>query len=258
MEGLFDKTKLHLKRSSPVILTIFSIIGLVGTVVTAIKATPKAVEIVRDNSGIDHDGIPFTPTKREIVKQCWPCYIPTVLVGLSTITCIMGINAFSKRNQASLASAYSLLSESYRQYKKAANVVYGEDANSKIKVQIAKDSYVSADGCSIYDSGLDTESDKILCYDLFSSRYFTTTMAAVLNAQYHVNRNLCLRGYVAINEFYEFLGLDLMEFGDEMGWSLDDMMETGIMWLDFENRYAEMDDGMNCCVISALWDPQKF
>ena len=33
---------------------------------------------------------------------------------------------------------------------------------------------------------LDADSEKILCYDLFSKRYFTTTMAAVINAQYHI------------------------------------------------------------------------
>jgi len=258
MKGLLCKTKSFLKRSSPTLLTCFSVIGVVGTTVLAVKATPKAVELIKNDSRRNHDGDPYAYTKLEAVQSCWRCYIPAALVGLSTITCIIGINVLNKRNQASLASAYALLSESYQQYRKAAKTVYGDDADSKIKVQMAKDTYISADGYSVYSSDLDSESEKILCYDLFSKRYFTSTMAAVLNAQYHINRNLQLRGSVSINEFYEFLGIDKIENGDDIGWSIDELMEDGIMWLDFDNGYAVMDDGLECCVISALWDPNKF
>lgn len=258
MNGLLCKSKSYLKRSSPTILTCVSVIGVVATTVMAVKATPKALRIIEENTGYDHDGFISSPSKTEIIQLTWQCYIPAALVGLSTITCIVGINALSKRNQASLTSAYALLNESYQRYRKAANTVYGEDADSKIKAQMAKDTYVSADGYSVYSADLDPESEKILCYDLYSQRYFTATMAAVLNAQYHVNRNLCLRGDTTINEFYEFLGVDKIDHGDEIGWSMDELMEGGVMWLDFENSQTVLDDGMECCVISALWDPNKF
>ncbi len=258
LNGLLRRSKLYLKRSSPTILTCIGAIGVVATSVMAVKVTPKAVDIIRAREGIDHEGNYYGPTKLEVIQSCWKCYIPAALVGLSTIACIFGANVLNKRNQASLVSAYAMLSESYQQYRRAANTVYGEDADSKIKAQMAKDTYVSADGYSVYSSDLDPEGEKILCYDLFSQRYFTSTMAAVLNAQYHVNRNLCLRGDTTINEFYEFLGLDEIEYGNEIGWSMDELMEGGIMWLDFENSQSVLDDGMECCVISALWDPNKF
>ena len=254
MEGLLHKSTSYLRRSSPTILTCVSAVGVVATAVMAVKATPKAIillEEAKDDKGEDL-------TKLEIVRTAGPVYIPAALIGLSTIACIIGIKVLSKRNQASLASAYAMLSESYKRYRKAANTVYGEDADSKIVAQMAKEVYVHADGYSVYSSDLDADSEKILCYDLFSKRYFTTTMAAVINAQYHVNRNLCLRGYSDLNEFYEFLGIDKIDHGDEIGWSMDELAEGGIMWLDFDNCYTKMDDGMECCVISALSDPNKF
>lgn len=254
MEGLSHKLALYLRRSSPTILTCVSAVGVVATAVMAVKATPKAIillEEAKDDKGEDL-------TKLEIVRTAGLVYIPAALIGLSTITCIIGIKVLSKRNQASLASAYALLSDSYRRYRKAANTIYGEDADSKIASQMAKEVYVHADGYSVYSSDLDADSEKILCYDLFSRRYFEATMAAVINAQYHVNRNLCLRGYSDLNEFYEFLGIEKIDYGDEIGWSIDELMEGGIMWLDFDNRYTKMDDGMECCVISALSDPNKF
>ena len=251
--SLLQKSKFYLKRSSPTILTCVGAIGVVATSVLAVKATPKAVDIIQAREGIDHEGNYYGPTKLEVIQLTWKCYIPAALVGLSTIACIFGANVLNKRNQASLASAYALLRESYQQYRKAANTVYGEDADSKIKVQIAKDAYVSADGYSVYSSDLDSESEKILCYDLFSQRYFTSTMAAVLNAQYHINRNFQLKGSVSINEFYEFLGIDKIENGDDIGWSINELMEDGIIWLDFDNRHTVLDDGLECCVISALY-----
>ena len=258
MGSLLCKSKGYLKQSSPAILTCLGVIGVVATSVLAVKATPKAVDIIRAREGIDHEGNYYGPTKLEVVQLTWKCYIPTALVGLSTIACIFGANVLNKRNQASLVSAYAMLRESYQQYKGAANTVYGEDADSKIKAQMTKDTYVSADGYSLYSADMDPESERILCYDLFSKRYFTSTMAAVLNAQYHINRNLCLRGDATVNEFYEFLGIDKIDCGDEIGWSMGELMEGGIMWLDFDNCRTKMDDDMECCVISALSEPNKL
>jgi hypothetical protein len=254
LNGFLHRSKLYLKRSSPTILTCIGAIGVVTTSVMAVKVTPKAVDLIKADSRQNHDGNPYAYTKLEAVQSCWQCYIPAALIGLSTISCIFGANVLNKRNQALLVSAYVMLSESYQKYRKAANAVYGEEADSRIKAQMAKDTYVSADGYSVYSSDLDPESEKILCYDLYSQRYFMSTMASVLNAQYHLNRNFSLRGDVSVNEFYEFLGIDKINCGDEIGWSMGD----GIMWLDFENSRAVMDDGMECCVISALWDPNKF
>lgn len=260
MNGFLDKTTSYLKRSSPTILTCLSIVGVIGTTALGIAATPKALDILELHKWNNGDGPidGYDLSKTEIAKLTWQCYIPTALAGLTTIACIAGINVLSKRNQASLASAYSMLSESYRQYRKAVNALYGEDADSRIKAEMVKDTYVSADGYSVYDSELDPESEKILCYDLFSKRYFSTQIASVLNAQYHINRNLSLRGYASINEFYDFLGLDKIEHGDDMGWSYEQCVDEGIIWLDFENTRAKMDDGMECCIISALWDPNTF
>lgn len=258
MKGILRKAKSVIKKSSPTILTCMGVVGVVGTAVMAVRATPTALEIIKMDSRLKHDGDPYAYTPAEAVRSSWRCYVPAALVGLSTITCIISVNVLNKKNQASIISAYAMLNESYQQYRKSAKKVYGEEADRTIVAQMAKDTYVSADGYSLYSSEFDPESERILCHDLHSQRYFTSTMAAILNAQYHINRNLCLRGSVTINELYEFMGLEKIKNGDEIGWSLDDLMDGGIMWLDFENTRVVMEDGMECCVISALWSPNKF
>jgi len=249
---LISRSKLYLKRSAPTILTIACSAGTIASVVMAIKATPKA--LTRIEEAEDEKGQPLT--KFEIVNVAGPAYIPTALMGTSTIVCMFGLNVFNKKQQASLIGGYGLLRQSYQKYKDSSKEVYGDDAESRILKHVAQKTYISSDGNSLYDPDSDDAGDSVLFYDEYSSRYFTSTLAAVLNAQYHVNRNLSLRSSVSINEFYEFLGLDAVDSGEDFGWCMFDLAEDGIMWLDFNNSLTMIEErGLECYVISALISP---
>lgn len=258
-QTFWQKSMLYLKRGSPTILTCIGAVGVVATSAMAIQATPKALKLIHKDSRLRHDGDPYAYTKMEAIESAWKCYIPTVLIGTSTIVCIFGANILSTRQQGAITSAYSMLNESYKQYRKAANKVYGNDADSKIKAEMAKDAYIGTCdwGYQTYNMEMDSESEPVLCYDLISARYFNTTMAAVINAQYHINRNLQLRGYTSLNEYYSFLGIEGIDYGDEMGWCLDEIYEGGEMWLDFDNRKTLLEDGLECIVISVS-EPNRF
>ena len=171
-----------LRRSSPTILTALGIVGVVGTAVTAVRATPKALRLIKAKKDeLETDKL----TPMELVETTWKCYIPSVLIGVGTVTCIIGIGVMDKRNQAALTSAYAMLNESYKQYRQAAKKVYGNDADDKIHAEMAKDAKVASSdwGYQVYNMDMDPESEQLLFYDLISKKYFTTTIAAVLNAQ---------------------------------------------------------------------------
>lgn len=266
MNKLIYKSKTYLRKSSPTILTVLSSLGVITTAVLAVKATPKAMvfleneRCIRWKKEVDtHGAVEAEPLSNlEVVKLTWRCYIPATLAGLSTIACIFGANALNKNSQASITSAYAMLNESYRRYRKAANDIYGEDADSKIFAEASKKVYVSSDGFSLYDPDTD-DSDILLFYEPHSKRYFNATMASVINAQYHINRNLMLRGYCELNEFYTFLGLDTAEDGDTVGWEMDELIEDcGAMWLDFDNRRTKLDDGLECYIVSPIWEPSTL
>ena len=247
-----EKFSTGLRRSSPTILTVLGIAGVVGTTVMAIKATPKAMKLIKakkDELNTDK----LTPT--ELVQTTWKCYIPSALIGAGTIVCIIGIGVMDKRNQAALTSAYAMLNESYKQYRQAAKKVYGEDADNKIHAEMAKDARVASYewGYQVYNMDMDPESEQLLFYDLTSKKYFTTTMAAVLNAQYHVNRNLAVRGDCSLNEYLSFLGIDGVDKGDEMGWDISYMVEEmDSYWLDFDNQKTTLEDGLECITIDTM------
>lgn len=253
--GMFQKawykSGKYFKNHSPTILSIIGAVGVIGTAVLAVTATPKAIKRLEQAKNEKGENL----TKFETVIIAGPVYIPTTLIGISTIVCVLGANVLNKRQQASLISAYALLEESYKEYRNTAKKVYGDDADEKIIAEMTNDAYISCDGWYLYDPEHDKDSDRVLFYDFYSQRFFNAPMGQVINAEYHINRNLQLRGEVTVNEFYDFLGLGQIPGGDNIGWMLDDLMEGGLMWLDFDNRFTTMEGGMECHIISPILTP---
>lgn len=241
------------KKNASIILSCLGAVGVVATAIVTAKATIKAFDILEDAEK-NHE-----LTKKEKIKAVAPTYIPAVVLGASTVACIFGANVLSTKYQASLMSAYALVNSSYEDYKRKLKELYGEDAHEKIMdelaVEKANDVCVSAESILNYcDISVDGENaEKRLFYDELSKRYFEASIEQVLAAEYHLNRNFMLRGYVTINEFYEFLGISHIDGGDMLGW---DVCEE-IFWIDFDHRKITLDDGMECCYISTVFSPSE-
>lgn len=257
---LTQRSKNYLRTASPTILSCLSAIGVIATSVLAVKATPKAIRRIRDDSCENHDGDPDAYTKLEAVQSAWVYYIPAVAVGTSTIICIFGANILNKRQRAAISSAYALLNSSYQEYREKLKELYGEEAHQKIvdsiMVEKAKDVYISASGlcnCSSLTFDERNPEDIRLFYDSFSKRYFESTIAQVLEAEYHLNRNWCLGMQVFVNDFYEFLGLDDIVGGDELGWF---NWYDEIAWIDFDHHKTILEDGLEVYVIDFVFNPR--
>lgn len=238
MNNLMHHSARFVKRHASTILTCIGGAGVVATSVLAVKATPKALTLLekaREEKGEDL-------TKTEAIKIAGPAYIPAVLVGVSTIACIFGANALNKRQQAALISAYALLDSSYKEYRNKVGEIYGEEADMKIKTEIAKDKY---------DEDLTVEPGNELFYDDFSGRYFETTMENVIHAEYLLNRNLIRDSYVCVNQFYDQLKIEPIPGGDELGWAANEMHERcWSAWIDFHHEKVVMDDGLECYILT--------
>lgn len=246
-------------KASPTILSCLAAAGVIGTAILAARSTPKALWKIREDSKEKHDGDPDAYTALEAVKSAWICYIPAAVTGTATIVCIFGANVLNKRQQASLASAYALLNDSYQNYKSKLKELYGDEAHRKIIDAIAAekttDVYISSAGVFGKNS-LDFDEhdprDNRLFYDSFSQRYFESSINRVIQAEYHLNRNFMFAGYIALNDFYEFLGLEKTDFGESVGWS---GVNGDIYWIDFNHHKAVMDDGLECYIIDMVFEP---
>lgn len=239
-----------IKRNASTILTCLGAAGVVATTVMAVKGTPKALTLL-DNAREEKGG---ELTKFEKVKIAGPVYIPSVITGVATIACIFGSNVISKHQQATLMSAYALLDNSYREYKKKTDELYGEDAGKQIRGEIAKDKY-TGDGTLLDD-------DKELFYDFYSGRYFESTKEMVLWAQYETNRSMFVNYAVCLNEYYNLLGLEERPEYESLGWTCSRMEEAyWHPWIEFDMEEtiidgdSEYNEGMKCTIINMPLEP---
>lgn len=208
----------------------------------AVKATPKALRLIEEAEKEKGENL----TKVEMVKTAGMVYIPTIITGVGTLACIFGANVLSKNQQASIASAYALLDTSYKEYRKKVDELYGKEANDKVVEEIAKDKYKETD--------IPVDDKKQLFYDEYSKRCFESTMDKVLRAEYNINRDLIMRDFAMLNEFYEYLDIPTIDSGDDLGWTTETNFEGyWQVWIDFSHRKITMDDGRECTVIT-MWE----
>lgn len=244
VDKLIRSSKVFLKRNSSTILTCVGAVGVIATSVLAVKATPKALELLKEAKEEKEDKL----TMLEIIQVAGPAYIPAIVTGAATITCIFGANILNKRQQASLMSAYALLDESYKKYQSKVKEIYGEDAEKRIREEIMKGEYVK--------KGEPIDEEKRLFFDFYSMQFFESTMENVLNAEQWFNRTLASNGYASLNEFYDALGLPRKEYGFKVGWSAEtDMTFHGYSWIDFEHEKVELEGGLECVIISMSREP---
>lgn len=95
--------------------------------------------------------------------------------------------------------------------------------------------------------------------DIFSDRYFETTIENVQRAEYMLNKKLSLRGVVSLNQFYRFLNVVApLDYGDNVGWSLNagDLV-YGYSCIDFRHEQLHYPDGTTVCSISMPYEPTR-
>lgn len=244
-------------RCIPAILSSAGAVGVVATAVLAVKATPKAQKLIRERSMRKEEAL----TAAEKVQAAWKCYIPAAGAALGTIFCITGASILSRKQQASIMSAYALTDTAFRKYKSKVKELFGDDTHEKVMSSIAAEtsdySPITAEVCcelTSLDFGENEDEDEKLFYDAFSMRYFNSTVSHVLQAEYHLNRNYALGADVSVNDFYKFLGISDIEGGDKLTWNAPEP----ICWIEFNHTQTVTDDGLECGIIDMVIPPCAY
>lgn len=247
LSGLFKYAARNVKNQSPTILAIIGSAGVVATAVTAVRATPKAMRRC-DGFRMENDR---EPTKFEIVKETWSCYVPSALIGVGTIASIFGANLLSRKQLASVTSAYILLDRTYREYKRKVVNILDEDGEKEIHREIVKDHYTNGKKSS--------DEDTSLFFVDHNRGMFESTLSKVRMAEYELNRRMAKDGDVSLNDFFDLLGLPRNGIGAILGWSIEganDKYNYG--WIEFEHELVTMDDGMECYIINTPYEPDPM
>lgn len=238
----FKDFRKAVSKRSPEILTGIGIAGMITTTVLAVKATPRALELIEEAEDYKFEsGEGNALTKIETIKAAWKPYIPSMVLGVASTTCLVCANTVSSKRTAALATAYKLSETALTEYKEKVVETIGEKKAAVIKENIAKDK-VAKDPVKSKEIII-TGGGESLCYDAMSGRYFKSDIDRIKRAVNEVNRTLTYEMYVSLNEFYSEIGLRPTKQGDLLGWNLDD----GLLDIDFSSTLSE--DGTPCVVI---------
>lgn len=219
--------------NSPLILTYVAVAGVASTSILAVKATPKALQdLINAQQHADHD---LTP--KETVEVAWKHYIPAVTSGAITIAAIIGSHSISSRRNAALITVYSLTETALKEYQAKVKEQIGENKEQKVRDAVAKDHIMNAP--MVNSEVLVTGTGEQLCHDSFTGRYFKSDIEAIRRAQNDINARIINEMYASQNDFYRLIGLPGTTYGEEVGWTTDNMMD-----LEFSSHLA--DDGRPC------------
>lgn len=261
----YKKVELKAIKHSPEILAGVGVVGVVGSLVMACKATTKLSDILdeskeqldkikevaadpayeekysRDDAKKDTT-ITYVQTAMKVTKL----YAPSVILCASSLGCLLASNNILKKRNAALSAAYMTVDKSFKEYRKRVADRFGEEVEKEIRYNIKAEEITKVDE----DGNEVTETVKIMdgtddpnSYSDYA-RFFDESCAAWQNdaeynltflkaQQQYANDLLKARGRLFLNEVYRMLGIDETKAGQVVGWVYNPDNPTGDNFVDF-------------------------
>ena len=240
-----DIRKFASKRS-PEILTGIGIAGMITTTILAVRATPKALELIEEQK--EEESVDEL-SSFEVVKVAWKPYIPAMVTCVASTACLIGASSVNTKRNAALATAYKLSETALSEYRDKVVETIGEKKERIVRDKVAeervKKNPVSKNEVIITGNG------KTLCFDPISGRYFMCSIETIKKAENTLNKQMLhdISGYVSLNEFYDELGLDHTSVGNDLGWNTNQLID-----IDFSSQLN--DNGEPSVVLDYLVAPK--
>lgn len=250
------KAELIIKKNSPEILLAVGIVGFVGTVVTACKATLHADEVLdyhkrkmkdihdakeivdQDPDGeLEYDnqlyrqdiGFQYLKTTGKMVKL----YAPTIALGALSLACILTSRNIMQKRYLGVLAAYNGVAAAFDEYRKRVKDEYGEELDRHFRYGTTYDTLTEV---TIDENGKKTKektkvelTDQTLIRKDNTCRFFDSnnpnwdqnpsfSMMFLKGQQNILNDLLHTRGHLFLNEVYDALGFEHSPEGAVLGW----------------------------------------
>lgn len=256
------------EQKSPAILTGIGIGSFFGCAVLAVKATPKAIqlmdlkaqekyiELLKPNDSSEYEtyeewlGIEerrivqpsvyfqvLTPV--EVVKSTWRAYAPSVGLGVVGIVCLIAAARVNSARNAAFAGAASIAEKALYEYQQKVFDILGEDKAHEIRDELAKDHIQKID--TFQDAGID---NTVVCcrgtgdtwiYDPVTDRKWKSDLETVRAAMNDFNHDLIGGIYGSLNDWYYCLGIKGVQIGDDIGWCSDKLLDIRFAAMVLDN-----------------------
>lgn len=240
-----------ISRNSPSILTGLSCAGVFTTAILTGHATLKAYTLIQaEEEYIKASLVEHSPLSTlEIVKLTWKFFIPPILMGATTVICIVGANTINANRNAALAALYSLSETAFREYKDKVVEEIGKNKEHQIRDNIAKDRIANS---PVGDRTIIiTGNGDVLCYDALSDRYFKSSAEKIRQQVLELNYTLMSDMWLSLNDLYYAIGLPSAKLGEQMGFDID----KGRIELNYSSQLTP--EGQPCLVIDTTVYPRR-
>lgn len=215
--------RLSLSKHSPEILIGLGIAGMVTTTVLAVKATPKALQLI-DMKKEELDVETLTPV--ETVKATWKCYVPAAVSGAVSIACLVGSHSVNARRNAALATAYKLSETAFTEYRESVSETIGEKKEKSVRDKVSKKQIEEnpINKTEVFVTG----KGQTLFFEPLSHRYFYSDMEKIKRSENKLNKYIITSPFddgVTVNDFYEEIGIPGTATGDNLGWKIRNLID---------------------------------
>lgn len=211
--------------NSPSILTALGVTGTLTTAYLTGKASFKSADVInKEQFKINlHELHRHDLTFKEKVRLVWTYYIPPTVAGAGTVAAVICANRISSKRAAAMAAAYSISEKAYAEYKEKVVEKLGAKKEQTARDEIAQQR-VDANPVG-KNEVIITGGGEVLCYDLYTGRYFFSDMESLRRAENEVNLYVLHNDYATLNDFYRYIGLPNTKAGEEVGWTTDMTLE---------------------------------
>lgn len=226
MSNLIPNTSKVFQEKGPEILTGVGIAGVVTTAFLAAKAAFRAAYLIEDDVVANLRAFPdvdYKPTFKDSFQLTWHLYIPAVVTGVGTITCVMLASRGNAKRTAAAVTAYSISERAFSEYREKVVEQLGKNKDQKVQDAIAQD-YVTANPPP-QGPILVLGRPEVLCCELHTGRYFECSVETLNQAKNEVNHWINTDRKATLNDFYDAIGLAPTDSSGKMGWTDEELMD---------------------------------
>jgi hypothetical protein len=178
---------------------------------------------------------------KESAKLVWRNYIPAILSGSATVTCVLGAQKVSSRKTAAAQAAFALSERVFNEYKDKVIEQIGPKKEQEIRDKMAQSRVTENDPNS--RQVIVTGNGTVLCCEGYTGRYFNSDMESLRKAENQINSKLNNHDSATLSDLYYLLNIPDTKVSSDLGWDSGRLLE-----LEFSTTITP--DGKPCLVFN--------
>lgn len=204
--------KAFLKRNSSTIFTVGAGAGVLTTAYLASVAGYRAAHRLESED-------PYMDI-RERAILVWRLYIPTAGAAAATIICLAGAKRVDASKILASQTALAVSQRAYEGYRAQVIEELGDKKDKLFRANVAEKEINKLPLPAIV-----VGQGKVMCCELYTGRFFESSMEALSRAVNDLNAGLVRHDYATLDEFYYLVHLGSTSASSKMGWKASRLVE---------------------------------